>query len=157
MKFSLAFVLFSCSDYNINSKSKVNPENSSETDTSEDTIPAKDTGKSIDTGFDDSGGDSIETGEEPVEDTDSDTLEDTAVEDTEGETTEVIEPKEDDCLLAETIFGWLDQFQVPNDGKVYFCHSGTGGSYTIVNSDISSCQAHTSHPYDKFPTTICDS
>ena len=62
------------------------------------------------------------------------------------------------CENAAVIAGYLDPYQTPYDGKVLYCHSGGGTSYTFVDSDISSCGSHlTGHANDVFPTTGCDS
>jgi len=62
------------------------------------------------------------------------------------------------CINASQIAGYLDQFQTAYDKKVLYCHSGSGGNWTFVDSDISSCVPHLmNHSYDIFPTTGCDS
>lgn len=163
-----------CSDYNIGSDkgnetsgdTAAVPEQELEVDQ-----PPNDTGATSDTEDPNDSGDSDDTADtnEPSDTSEPDTAvdtgegtdteeEDPVTEDTAMDTGTVpSEPVEADCVQAESIPDWLDQFQVPNDGKVYFCHSGSGSSYTIVNSDISSCMAHLSHSHDVFPTTLCDS
>ena len=60
------------------------------------------------------------------------------------------------CDFASLVTGFLDQFQTPYDGKVIFCHSSSGNSYTQIDTNNSSCLTHINHAYDIFPTTLCD-
>jgi hypothetical protein len=64
---------------------------------------------------------------------------------------------QDLCNDAATLVGYLDQFQTPGDDRVLYCHSGAGGSWNFVESNISSCLPHLNHNFDVFPTTGCDS
>ncbi|MFZ5475750.1 MAG: hypothetical protein ACOZNI_03150 [Myxococcota bacterium] len=64
---------------------------------------------------------------------------------------------DDVCRLAANLTGYLDDFQTPEDGKVVFCHSGSGEDYVLVDSDVDACSAHVQHRWDVFPTTGCDS
>jgi hypothetical protein len=64
---------------------------------------------------------------------------------------------DDACVLASEIDGYLDAFQTAGDGRVLYCHSGSGKSFVFVDSDIDSCLAHLDHRGDVFPTTLCDS
>jgi hypothetical protein len=64
---------------------------------------------------------------------------------------------DDVCELAAATSGYLDAFETPGDGRVLYCHSGSGKSYVFVDSDIDSCLAHLDHRGDVFPTTLCDS
>ena len=61
------------------------------------------------------------------------------------------------CQKAATLSGFLDGFQTPDDGKVVFCHSGSGSHYSKNDTDISACLPHLNHTNDVFPTTGCDS
>lgn len=68
------------------------------------------------------------------------------------------DPEDPDfCEKAASIAGFLDSYQVPGDGRVIYCHSGTGRHYTIIDTDISSCLPHLDHVADVFPSTLCDS
>jgi hypothetical protein len=64
---------------------------------------------------------------------------------------------EEICELAANLTGYLDRFQTAGDGRVLYCHSGSGDGYNLVDSDIDSCSAHLDHRYDVFPSTGCDS
>lgn len=70
--------------------------------------------------------------------------------------TDTGEIPEDVCDIAVQIAGWLDQYQVAGDGRVFYCHSGSG-NYTLIEADISACIPHLRHEWDVFPTTLCDS
>lgn len=74
-----------------------------------------------------------------------------------GETDTPDIPTADDCTRAVELDGWLDQFQVQGDDRVLFCHSGSGGHYSMVEANIDSCLKHLRHPGDVFPTLLCDS
>ncbi|MDG1482510.1 MAG: hypothetical protein P8R54_23165, partial [Myxococcota bacterium] len=67
------------------------------------------------------------------------------------------EVTEADCKKAVGTGDWLDQFQTKGDGKVVFCHSGSGTNYSVINTSTSACLSHADHTYDVYPTTICDS
>jgi hypothetical protein len=58
--------------------------------------------------------------------------------------------------MAASLAGYLDPWQTPLDGRVYYCHSSSGSNWNFVESDISSCLPHINHNYDVFPTTGCD-
>jgi hypothetical protein len=60
------------------------------------------------------------------------------------------------CEKAAALTITLDPYQTPDDGRVVYCHSGSGGGYNYIESDISSCLPHLNHDYDVFPTTGCD-
>lgn len=89
---------------------------------------------------------------------DTDTTADTGTVDTDSgvDTGEIPEIPPDVCDIAMQVAGWLDQYQVPNDGQVHYCHAGSG-NYTLVTSSISSCMTHLGHNWDVFPATLCDS
>lgn len=63
---------------------------------------------------------------------------------------------DDWCVLASEIDGFLDPYQVPYDGRVFYCHSGSG-NLVLLETDIDACFAHLDHALDVFPTTLCDS
>jgi hypothetical protein len=97
-------------------------------------------------------------------DTDGDTDADADTDgDTDGDTdadadtdTDVPEIPDDACEQAVELDGYLDQFEVPGDGRVFYCHSGSG-NYVQIESNISSCLPHLNHSHDVFPTTLCGS
>jgi hypothetical protein len=60
------------------------------------------------------------------------------------------------CTTAANQLGYLDQFQIPDDGKVSFCHSEDGLIYDFINTSNSACLPHVTHTFDLFPTTQCD-
>jgi hypothetical protein len=60
------------------------------------------------------------------------------------------------CDLAQNITSYLDDYQTPGDGRVLYCHSGSGHSYNLVDSDVDACSAHLDHDWDVFPSTGCD-
>jgi hypothetical protein len=60
------------------------------------------------------------------------------------------------CEKAAALTITLDPYQTPEDGRVVYCHSGSGGGYNYIESDISSCLPHLNHEYDVFPTSGCD-
>ena len=60
------------------------------------------------------------------------------------------------CQEAATLAGYLDPYQSADDGRVLFCHSGSGSHYNLIETDISSCLPHLSHASDVFPTSGCD-
>lgn len=112
------------------------------------------------------------TGNETTPDPDTATATDTPTEETgtatdaatDGTTTAIDPPttptdipEEDICEKAAALTITLDPFQTPSDGRVYYCHSGSGNSYNYIETDISSCLPHLNHDYDIFPTTGCDS
>lgn len=104
------------------------------------------------------------TGAGPVGDTATDPLLDPPTDDT-GPTTDPLwtgsvptNPTEDEiCELAAALALTLDPYQTPGDGRVVYCHSGSGSSYNYIETDISSCLPHLNHDHDVFPTTGCDS
>jgi hypothetical protein len=64
--------------------------------------------------------------------------------------------EEEICEKAAALTITLDPYQVPEDGRVVYCHSGSGNGYNYIESDISSCLPHLNHDFDVFPTTGCD-
>jgi hypothetical protein len=66
------------------------------------------------------------------------------------------EPCKKVCLEGDRLKPYLDAYQVPDDGRVYFCHCGSQNGVEI-ETDISACDAHYAHTKDAFPTTLCDS
>jgi hypothetical protein len=64
--------------------------------------------------------------------------------------------EEEICEAAAALTITLDPYQTPDDGKVIYCHSSSGGSYNYIDSNISSCLPHLNHNYDVFPTSGCD-
>ena len=63
---------------------------------------------------------------------------------------------EEICERAARVFGYLDRFQTPGDGRVFFCHF-TGSGWHYLETDISACLSHAQQHSDTFPTTGCDS
>jgi len=58
------------------------------------------------------------------------------------------------CTQAAATPGFLDQFQVPNDGMVSYCHD-SAGQLTYVQTSVGTCMTHVGHVADIYPTTIC--
>lgn len=67
------------------------------------------------------------------------------------------EDADDFCDKASRVTGYLDTFQVPDDGRVVFCHRQGGPHFTAIDTSISACMPHLDHTYDVFPSTLCDS
>jgi hypothetical protein len=61
------------------------------------------------------------------------------------------------CEWAAHVAGYLDQFQTPGDGLVWYCHNDGGPDTVFQESNVDSCLTHIAHSGDIFPTTICDS
>ena len=142
----LALTLWGCTEYGFGSDPVPNGRAGGDTDVA--LIGDGDTDPSHDT----------DSGEGTIVDNpdDTDPTDDTgADQDTDGGEIPDI-PTKDDCALAVDIFDWLDQFQVPGDDRVYFCHSGSGGNYSMVGANVDSCLKHLDHPHDIFPATLCD-
>jgi hypothetical protein len=138
--------LFACTDYGFGSEPVVGTDGSGDTDVTAtgdgDTDPTNDT---------DSGDGTVGDDTDPTDDTDPGTDTDTG---TDTDPPDI--PTDDDCDIAVDLDGWLDQFQVAGDGRVYYCHAGSG-NYTMVESNIDSCIKHLDHEWDVFPSTLCDS
>ncbi|MEZ4241082.1 MAG: hypothetical protein R3F59_33960 [Myxococcota bacterium] len=98
-----------------------------------------------------------ETDTTPGDDDDDDNVTDTA---TTGTGTSVLPPDatgDEICTAAAALASVLDPYQIPDDGRVFFCHGGGGTNLHYIETDISSCLPHIDHPSDVFPTTGCDS
>lgn len=61
------------------------------------------------------------------------------------------------CDIAILWAPFLDSFNVPGDGMVFYCHNSGGPNYVLHHSSTNSCLTHISHYNDIFPSTLCDS
>ena len=151
----IVWLLAGCSDYGFGK----DPNRHDPTDTDVDTDHADtgesrpDTADTFDSAIDETG--DTDTDADSDSDTDADTDADSDS-DTDIDTGSLYIPQ-DACEYAVQIDGYLDQFETAGDGRVLYCHSGSGHNYNLVESSVDSCIPHLAHIFDIFPTTLCGS
>ena len=63
----------------------------------------------------------------------------------------------DTCDFADHIDGYLDQFQTPGDGKVWFCHSLNGNSFNLIETSNAACIPHiVTQPHGRITSITSD-